>query len=180
MGRNRRRKRRHYAINKLPEEVKETVDEMVKTDFTYREIADYIRSSGNDVSLSAIQRYSANLMQSAEELKVSQENFSTIMKEAAKYDYIDFTEPVIRLLCGQLLTQISKLSDTEIAPDELLKHTIALIRAVAYKQNADYKNTPIFDAVSKEFDNMVLGAIYDEKPELYKEIKDFINSKMQD
>ncbi len=175
----RRKRRRHYAINKLPEEVKETVDEMVKTDFTYREISDYIRSSGNDVSLSAIQRYSANLIQSAEELRVSQENFSAIMKEAGKYDNIDFTEPVIRLLCGQLLTKISKLSDTEIAPEELLKHTIALIRAIAYKQNSDYRNMPIFDAVSKEFDKVVFGAIYDEKPELYKAIKDFINSKMQ-
>ena len=174
-----RRKRRHYAINKLPEEVRETVDEMVKTDFTYSEIADYIQSTGNEVSLSAIQRYSANLMQSAEELKISQANISAIMKEAEKYDSIDFTEPVIRLLCGQLLTQISKLSATEIAPEELLKHTVALIRAVAYKQNSDYKNTPIFDTVSKEFDRMVFGAIADEKPELYKEIKDFINSKMQ-
>ena len=174
-----RRKRRHYAINKLPEEVRATVDEMVKTDFTYREISDYIKSSGNDVSLSAIQRYSANLMDSIEELRISQENFSAIMKEAGKYDNIDFTEPVIRLLCGQLLAQISKLSDTEIAPEELLKHTVALIRAVAYKQNSDYRNTPIFDAVSKEFDRVVFGAIYDEKPELYKELKNFINSKMQ-
>ena len=172
-----RRKRRHYAINKLPEEVRATVDEMVKTDFTYREISDYIRNSGNEVSLSAIQRYSANLMDSIEELRISQENFSAIMKEAGQYDAIDFTEPVIRLLCGQLLAKISKLSDTEIAPEELLKHTVALIRAIAYKQNSDYRNTPIFDAVSKEFDRVVFGAIYDEKPELYKELKDFINSK---
>ncbi|MBD5159350.1 MAG: DUF3486 family protein [Ruminococcus sp.] len=174
-----RKKRRHYAINRLPEEVRQTVDEMVKTDFTYREISDYIKSSGNEVSLSAIQRYSANLMESVEELKISQENFSAIMKEAGKYDNIDFTEPVIRLLCGQLLTKISRLSETEIEPQELLKHTIALIRAVAYKQNSDFRNTPLFDTASREFDNMIFGAIYDEKPELYKEIKDFIKSKMQ-
>ncbi|MDE6425837.1 MAG: DUF3486 family protein [Ruminococcus sp.] len=173
------RKRRHYAINKLPAEVRETVDEMVKADFTYREIADYIRSSGNDVSLSAIQRYAANLMQSAQALKTSQETFSAIMKEAGKYNHIDFTEPVIRLLCGQLLAQIGKLSDTEIAPEELLKYTIALIRAVAYKQNSDYRNTPIFDTVSKEFDKLVFSAIADEKPELYKELKNFLNSKIQ-
>lgn len=56
--------RKHYAIDKLPPKIKETVDEMIKADFTYREIMEYIQKSGNIISLSTVQRYAANLMKS--------------------------------------------------------------------------------------------------------------------
>ena len=45
-----KKKRKHYAIEKLPSDIKEAVDEMIKADFTYNEIVDYIKSTGNSVS----------------------------------------------------------------------------------------------------------------------------------
>ena len=36
-----KKKRKHYAIEKLHLDVKEAVDEMIKADFTYKEIVDY-------------------------------------------------------------------------------------------------------------------------------------------
>lgn len=54
--------RKHYAIEKLHPDVKEAVDEMIKADFTYREIVDYIKKTGNSVSKSAVQRYASNLL----------------------------------------------------------------------------------------------------------------------
>lgn len=177
------KKRRHYAIDKLPVDVKETVNEMVKADFTYREIVDYIRLSGNKVSLSAVQRYASHLMQSVKTLRIAQENFSAIMQETDKYDNVDFTEPLIRLLCSQLLAQIGNLSDEqmqELSPNDLIKQTISLTRAVAYKKNIDFSNKSLFERASKEFDNALFSAIYSEKPELYTALKDFINSKIQD
>ena len=46
-------RRRHSIIDKLPAEIKETVDEMVRANFTYRDIVDYIKSTGNDISLAS-------------------------------------------------------------------------------------------------------------------------------
>ena len=57
-----KKKRKHYAIEKLHPDVKEAVDEMIKADFTYREIVDYIKKTGNSVSKSAVQRYALNLL----------------------------------------------------------------------------------------------------------------------
>ena len=34
-------RRKHYAIDKLPEDVKNDVDEMIKADFTYSDIVEY-------------------------------------------------------------------------------------------------------------------------------------------
>lgn len=59
-----KKKRKYYAIEKLHPDIKEAVDEMIKADFTYNEIVDYIKSTGNSISKSAVQRYASNLMQS--------------------------------------------------------------------------------------------------------------------
>lgn len=103
-----KKKRKHYAIEKLHPDVKEAVDEMIKADFTYREIVDYIKKTGNSVSKSAVQRYASNLMESLHTLRMTQENFRAIMDETEKYKNVDFTEPLTRLLCSQLLEQINK------------------------------------------------------------------------
>lgn len=170
------KKRKHYAIDKLPVEVRATVDEMIKADFTYKEISEFIRSTGHDISVSAIQRYSSNLMQSLLALRMSQENFSAIMQEMETYSGVDFTEPLVRLLCAQLLTHINKLSEADIAPEEVIKQTIALIRAVTYKKTSDFERADVVKQVEKEFDNLIFEAMNVTRPELYDEVKRFIQS----
>ncbi len=103
--------RKHYAIDKLPPEIKETVDEMIKADFTYREIVEYIMTLGNVISISAVQRYATNFMQTLQSIRITQANFRAIMDETEHYNNVDFTEPLTRLLCGQLLEQLSTLSN---------------------------------------------------------------------
>lgn len=80
-----KKKRKHYAIEKLPSDVKEAVDEMIKADFIYKEIVDYIKSTGNSVSKSAVQRYASNLMETLQTLRMTQENFKAIMEETERY-----------------------------------------------------------------------------------------------
>lgn len=65
-----KKRRKHYAIEKLHPDIKEAVDEMIKADFTYNEIVDYIKSTGNSISKSAVQRYASNLMQSLQTLRM--------------------------------------------------------------------------------------------------------------
>lgn len=91
-----KKKRKHYAIEKLHPDIKEAVDEMIKADFTYNEIVDYIKSTGNSISKSAVQRYASNLMQSLQTLRMAQEKFSAIMEETECHKNVDFTEPLMQ------------------------------------------------------------------------------------
>ena len=59
MGRKKNRK--HSIIDGLPADLKEAVEEMIKADFTYREIVDYIKKHGFEISQSSVQRYASGL-----------------------------------------------------------------------------------------------------------------------
>lgn len=169
--------RKHYAIDKLPPEIKETVDEMIKADFTYREIADYITNSGHCISVSAVQRYASNLMQTLQTLRITQENFRVIMDETEHYSNVDFTEPLTRLLCGQLLEQLNTMSNEqlqELGIDAIVKNTIALTRAVAYKRSLDIKNKSLLENGRDEFMAILFEIMSKDNPKLYRELKKFI------
>ena len=172
-----KKKRKHYAIEKLHPDIKEAVDEMIKADFTYNEIVDYIKSTGNSVSKSAVQRYAANLMQSLQTLRMAQENFKAIMDETERYKNVDFTEPLTRLLCSQLLEQIGKLSEEQLQASDietLTKNAVALTRAVAYKKNVDAKTNSLIENGAAEFQAVLFDAMAAENPKLYKELKKYV------
>lgn len=175
--------RKHYAIDKLPPEIRETVNEMIKSDFTYKEIVDYIKTSGQSISISAVQRYASNLMQSIQNIRMTQENFRAIMDETESYNNIDFTEPLTRLLCGILLEQIDSLSGEqlqEIGIEAIIKNTIALTRAVAYKRNIEIKNKSILENGQDEFMSLIFDLLHDENPTLYRELKKFVKSQTKE
>ena len=175
-----KKKRKHYAIEKLPFDVKEAVDEMIKADFTYKEIVDYIKSTGNSVSKSAVQRYASNLMETLQTLRMTQENFKAIMEETERYKNVDFTEPLTRLLCSQLLNSINALPEEQLKSaniETLVKNTVALTKAVAYKKNIDVKNHSILENGAEQFQSMLYDVMADERPELYKEIKKYLKEK---
>lgn len=73
-------------------------------------------------------------METLQTLRMTQENFKAIMEETERYKNVDFTEPLTRLLCSQLLNSINTL------PEE-------------------------------QFQSMFYDVMADERPELYKEIK---------
>ena len=155
---------------------------MIKADFTYNEIVDYIKSTGNSISKSAVQRYASNLMESLHTLRMAQENFSAIMEETEKYKNVDFTEPLTRLLCSRLLEQINNLSDEQIQAidiETLTKNAVALTRAVAYKRNVDAKTNTMIENSVGQFNEMFYLALADDKPELYNELKKFLNDNFK-
>ncbi len=177
-----KKKRKHYAIEKLHPDIKEAVDEMIKADFTYKEIVDYIKSTGSNISKSAVQRYASNLMQSLQTLRMAQENFKAIMEETEKYKNVDFTEPLTRLLCSQILEQISRLSEEQIQTadiETLTKNAVALTRAVAYKRNVDAKTNTMIENGAEQFSEMFFQALRNDKPELYKELKKFLKDNFK-
>lgn len=84
--------RRHSIIDSLEPDIKETVDEMIRSGFTYREIVEYIRDTGTEISIGSVHRYVKHFRESLERLRVSQENFRALMDEINRYPDIDMAK----------------------------------------------------------------------------------------
>ena len=177
------RNRSHSKISKLDPEVRETVDEMIKTGFYYREIVDYIKSEGTDISLAAVGNYAKNLMDTLYSLRMAQENFRAILEETERYPDMDVTDGLLRILSNQLLTAVTKIPEEQLEVtdvDKLAKNIVAVSRAVAYKKNIDIKNKSLLENGAEQFKDMFWESLSKEKPELYKELKAHLKQKQEE
>ena len=93
-----KKNRKHSIIDGLPSDLREAVDKMIKTNFTYHEIVEYIRKNGVEISVSSVQRYASQLNATLESLRLAQENFRAVMEETEKYKNLDVTDGILRLL----------------------------------------------------------------------------------
>lgn len=175
-------RRRHYAIEKLPDNVKEDVDEMIKADFTYSDIVEYIKNAGYSISRSSVQRYATNLLTTLQELRMAQENFKAIIEEAEQYKNVDYTECIMRLLSGHILEVLSNTSKENIQNVDfiaLMKSAISLTKAAAYKKNVEYKTEDIKTIGVEQVLSMLYNILASDHPELYKKLKQILNEKFK-
>lgn len=173
-------RRKHSIIDKLPADIKETVDEMVRANFTYRDIVDYIRSTGNDISLASVGRYAANLNETVRSIRMAQENFRAIMEETERHPNLDATDGILCILSNQLLEAVNSLPDEQLQSadlNSLIKNSVALTKAVAYKKNIELKNKDILETGIEQVKSMIFEAMAEERPELYKEVMSFVTAK---
>lgn len=173
-------RRKHSIIDKLPPEIKDMVDEMVRANFTYREIVEYIRSTGNDISLASVGRYAANLNETVRSIRMAQENFRAIMEETERHPNLDATDGILCILSNQLLEAVNSLPEEELQSadlNSLIRNSVALTKAVAYKKNIELKNKDILETGTQQVKSMIFEAMADERPELYRAVMDFIGEK---
>ncbi len=177
-----KKNRKHSIIDGLPSDLREAVDEMIKTDFTYHEIVEYIRKNGVEISISSVQRYASGLNATLESLRLAQENFRAVMEETEKYKNLDVTDGILRLLSNQVFQAINNLPDEQaqnVDFDTLMKNAVALTRAVAYKKKIDIDSKDILENGADQFQSLIFEAMADEEPELYKRVKKFIRQKQE-
>lgn len=175
-----KKNRKHSIIDGLPSDLREAVDEMIKTDFTYHEIVEYIRKNGVEISISSVQRYASNLNATLESLRLAQENFRAVMEETEKYKNLDVTDGILRLLSNQVFQAINNLPDEQaknVDFESLMKNAVALTRAVAYKKKIDIDSQSVLENGADQFQSLIFEAMADEEPELYRRVKKFIKEK---
>lgn len=179
-GKSKNRKRRKYAVEKLDPEIKEKVDEMIRNNSTYNDIVEYIKSMGNSVSKSAIQRYASSLIQTLQTLRIINENFRAITEETEIYNNIDFGEPLLRILSNQLLGNMGQLPESQSMDiNEITRNAVALTRAIAYKKKIDLQNKSTLENGLEQFESMIFEALKDEKPQLYRELKKYLDERFR-
>lgn len=175
-----KKKRKHSIIDGLSSDLREAVDEMIKADFTYHEIVEYIRKNGVQISVSSVQRYASNLNTTLESLRLAQENFRAIMEETEKYKNLDVTDGILRLLSSHIFQAVNNFSEenlNEINFETLMKNAVALTRAVAYKKKIDIDSQSVLENGADQFQSFIFEAMADEAPELYKRFRKFIKEK---
>lgn len=175
-----KKNRKHSIIDGLPSELKDAVDEMIKSDFTYHEIVDYIRKNGVEISMSSVQRYASSLNETLQSLRLAQENFRAVMEETEKYKNLDVTDGILRLLSNQVFQAINQIPEEQVQNTDfetLMKNAVALTRAVAYKKKIDIDSRDALENGAEQFQGYIFEAMSEERPELYKELKKFIKEK---
>ena len=172
--------RRHSIIDGLEPDIIETVDEMIRAGFTYREIVDYIKDTGTEISIGSVHRYVKHFRESLERLRVSQENFRALMEEINRYPDIDMAEGILRIISSQVLDAVSQIPSEEIKSkdfDTLVKSAVSLTRAAAYKRNADLKSKELLENGADQFKTMIFDAMAVKRPELYRQVKEFLKEE---
>lgn len=170
-------RRKHYKVDDLPPELHEEVDEMIKNGAYYHDIVEYIKSKGGTVSKSSVGRYAKNLLKTIEALQASQENFRAILDEIECYPELDVTEGILRLLAYQLLIAANELTEEQLTGldfEAIIKNTISLTKAIAYKKDIDTKNRTAYENGKREYTTAFYDTIKAENPKLYKELVSFM------
>ncbi len=178
MGKKKNRK--HSIIDGLPSNIKEAVEEMIKTDFTYREIVEYIKKQGFEISQSSVQRYASGLNETLQSLRMAQENFRAVMEETEKYKNLDVSDGILRLLSNQIFQTINGMSEEQMSDvdfETLMKNAVALTKAIAYKKKIDIDTQSVLENGMEQFQSVLYETMAEERPELYKEVKKFIKEK---
>lgn len=175
-----KKNRKHSKIDSLPTDIKEAVEEMIKSDFTYREIVSYIKNQGFDISQSSVQRYASSLNETLQSLRLTQENFRVVMEETEKYKNLDASDGILRLLSNQVFQSINNFSEEQLQSvdfDTLMKNAVALTRAIAYKKKIDVDTKTVFENGMQQFQSAIYEAMAQERPDLYRELKKYLKEK---
>lgn len=170
-GKNRSRS----TISQLPPEVRDVVDEMVKATntCTLADIQKYLASLDVTLSLQAISTYSRKLLASLEDIRVTNERMNAMVREAAKYPELDFSEVINRVAGQKILDAILSKPDEEwndIALDKLLREMNAQTKAVAYSRRLDIQSKDDTQAAVGELKAEFFSALGTEHPELYRQL----------
>lgn len=179
MARNRRAVGK---IDKLPPNLKDTVDQMLISGQTYREIVSYLADNGEILSQAAVSRYAQRFLASAQQLRIAQENFRMILTETERYPDLDPAEAVLRLATQKVFDALAALDESEldsISADKLLRQATALSRAVVYKKKSDTQVKSDRQIALEENQSLLYDTIKKNNPRLYNELMEEINSLKQ-
>lgn len=177
----RKRNRSHGIIDKLQPDLKDTVEQMLLSGATYKEIVQYLADNNVTLSQQSVCRYAQKFAATVEMLRTSQDNMAAIMSVIEEYPDLDVTEAIVRIASQNVLQAITAMPEEgwqSLPPDKLLKQANALVRAANYKRRIDTQNrddtaealeankTALFDVLSKRHPTLyreLVRAIEEEK-----------------
>lgn len=178
-----RRRRSAGTIDNLPEELKYTVEQMLLTNRTYREVVEYLAENGVKLSQMAVCRYAGRYLATVEQMKMAQENMRMIMEELNKYPDLDTGEAILRLASQNVFQAISAVPEEDwegIDPQQLLKEATGLIRAASYKRRVDTQLRSDREAALEATQGLLAEVLARKHPELYEQVVRAISAERRE
>jgi hypothetical protein len=176
-------RRKLGKVDRLPPQLKNTVEQMLLTGHPYREIVSYLIENGQVMSQMAISTYARKFLATVEMINVAQSNFSKLMEEMDRYPDLDTSEALIRLAGHHVINALTNIDDKDMKSmpiDKLIKETNGLIRAAAYKKRIQVQTQDDYESGLEAVKGLVFDAMAKEQPELYKQVTDFLNQKRKE
>ena len=167
-------------VDRLPPELKDTVEQMLLTGCTYKEIVAFLKANGEEMSQMAICTYARKYLATVEMINVAQSNFSMLMDEMNRYPDLDTSEALIRLASHHVLNALTNVDEEqmkEVPIEKLIKETNGLIRAAAYKKRIEVQNKENYEAGLEAVQSMVFETMAKDNPELYRQVSAYLNKK---
>lgn len=178
-----KRRRSTGKVDRLPPELKDTVEQMLLTGCTYKEIVAFLKENGEEMSQMAVCTYAKKYLATVEMINVAQSNFSMLMDEMNRYPDLDTSEALIRLASHHVMNALTGVTEEqmkEVPIEKLIKETNGLIRAAAYKKRIEVQNRGAYETGLEAVKSLVFEAMAKEKPELYRQVSAFLASKKGD
>jgi hypothetical protein len=174
------RRRSTGKVDRLPPELKDTVEQMLLAGCTYKEIVTFLKENGEEMSQMAVCTYAKKYRATVEMINVAQSNFSMLMDEMNRYPDLDTSEALIRLASHHVLNALTSVDEEQVKDipvDKLIRETRGLIRAAAYKKRIDVQNRENYEAGLEAVKSLVFEAMAKENPELYRQVSDYLTRK---
>ena len=178
-----KRRRSIGKVDRLPPDLKDTVEQMLLTGCTYKEIVAFLKENGEEMSQMAVCTYARKYLATVEMINVAQSNFSMLMDEMNRYPDLDTSEALIRLASNHVLSALTSVDEEqmmEVPVDKLIRQTNALIRAAAYKKRVEVQVRDSQETGLEAVKSLVFEAMAKEKPELYREVSSWLEKKKRE
>lgn len=172
-----RKRRATGTIDKLNPTLKETVDQMLLSGQTYREICKYLAENDVQLTQASVSRYARRFLASANELRIAQENFRMILTETERYPELDPAEAILRLASQKAFDALSLIDEDswkDTDPDKIIANATALARAVAYKKRSDVDVKSDEEIALDKNQTLLYENLKRDNPKLYGELADYI------
>nr|WP_319487253.1 phage protein Gp27 family protein [uncultured Caproiciproducens sp.] len=178
----RKRNRSSGKIDTLPDDLKNTVEQMLLSGQSYKDVVQYLSQNHVTASQMSVCRYASKYLATVEMLKMSQENMKMMMDEMDKYPNLDTTEAILRVASQNVFNAISSVDQDSwenMEPAKLLKEASSLIRAAGYKRRVDLQNKTDTETALDANQSLLFDILSKKHPDLYKQVMDVLTKEKE-
>lgn len=171
------------TIDRLSSDLQDVVNQMLLVFTPYREIVAFLQENDVTVSQMTISRYARRYIATVNQLRAAQENMQMMMEEISKYPNLDSAEAILRLASSKVFNALTSVQDEaleSVPPEKLLKESVALIRAAAYKKRMDQQNKSEQETAIDANMSLLADVLAKKDPKLYAQVVDVVYKEVEE
>lgn len=157
-------RRKHSKIDILPQDLREAINEQLAGGFTYKEITDWIKNQGHDISESSVGRYGKGFLSKLERLKIVKEQAAAIVNNNQDAPATEMAEAANQMALQLIMEKLMQVNNLDGLKDGKI---LELFNALSKLEISGAKR----EAVKLSFNRGVDAAVELIKRELKAELE---------